>query len=204
MAKRGSYGIRSVPGEEASEKYPGFLKRPNGTYRKSRPWTNTKTGLVRHTSVGYTEKKCGACGSDHLVLLENAKRQLKFSCSKECRSALARAPDGVVCKKKQKHGEGFYVHVRMRNHPQALSDGRVAQHRVVAEASIGRYLRKGEMVHHINMKKDDNRPENLVVCSDNKEHFLAHGSLNSCVQELIDAGLLCFDREEKRYFVGSL
>ena len=50
----------------------------------------------------------------------------------------------------------------------------VLEHIIVAEKKIGRYLKLGERVHHINGIKDDNSPENLIVCKTTKEHFKHH------------------------------
>ncbi|MBU1439521.1 MAG: HNH endonuclease [Gammaproteobacteria bacterium] len=43
------------------------------------------------------------------------------------------------------------------------------------EATLGRSLLSGEVVHHINKVKDDDRPENLELFSNTTAHSLYHG-----------------------------
>lgn len=58
-----------------------------------------------------------------------------------------------------------YVRVRIPNHPRADKSGMVLEHIVAMEQALGRPVdwTKGENVHHINGRKDDNRPENLEL-----------------------------------------
>ena len=51
--------------------------------------------------------------------------------------------------------------------------GQRHEHRAVAEQKLGRTLVKGEIVHHINGDKFDNRPENLEVMTQS-EHIKHH------------------------------
>jgi len=57
-------------------------------------------------------------------------------------------------------------------HPEAKG-GYVYAHRIIMQSIIGRPLKKGEHVHHINGVKTDNRARNLALM-DGKEHLALH------------------------------
>lgn len=72
-----------------------------------------------------------------------------------------------------------YVLVRVGvDHHLADVRGYAYEHRIVAEAKLGRRLAANEIVHHVNGVKADNRPENLEVLSSAAEHFLRHRTSN--------------------------
>lgn len=73
---------------------------------------------------------------------------------------------------------GGYVWEFVGDHPLANRWGFAAQHRLVGMDLVGRPLRKGEVVHHHNERRWDNRPENLEVMQA-KAHRAHHASLRS-------------------------
>jgi hypothetical protein len=48
---------------------------------------------------------------------------------------------------------------------------RVYEHRLVMEQKLGRTLRPGEVVHHIDADRANNDPDNLMVFASNGEHL---------------------------------
>jgi len=63
-----------------------------------------------------------------------------------------------------------YIRIYSPNHPYKSKHGYVAEHRLIMEQHIGRFLNPSERVHHINGIKTDNRIENLVYCPSESFH----------------------------------
>lgn len=70
-----------------------------------------------------------------------------------------------------------YVLIRVGvDHHLADVRGYAYEHRLVAEAKLGRRLLPGEQVHHIDHDKVNNAPENLEVLASLAEHRSRHRS----------------------------
>jgi len=48
------------------------------------------------------------------------------------------------------------------------------EHKKVAQEVLGRELEHTEIIHHINLDKKDNRPENLALFNNQQEHIKFH------------------------------
>lgn len=111
----------------------------------------------RFARVGHKKvpSECIVCGKKWLGVM----RERKF-CSQKCVSGgihNGRYQDGRY---ETKPG---YVAILSPHHPNKIAGNYVLEHRLVMEKKLKRFLRKDEVVHHINGIKNDNRIENLEL-----------------------------------------
>jgi uncharacterized protein (DUF1330 family) len=117
---------------------------------------------------------CKYCGKEKKVLPVHKRTGRAKYCSLSCASKDKKGESARAWKGGKYIDGGGYVFVKKEDHPHKNKDGYVNESHIVAERTIGRYLREGEIVHHINGLKGDNRPENLVVMT-NSDHVKQHG-----------------------------
>lgn len=72
-----------------------------------------------------------------------------------------------------------YIAIYSPNHPFKDKNNCVKEHRLVMEKHLGRFLKKNEVIHHINHNKLDNRVENLQLFYSHKEHMIHHAKTGS-------------------------
>ena len=107
------------------------------------------------------ERTCEVCGE---TFVPKHTKSPGYTCSKKCNGVRSRLAV-VKC--------GEYLRVFAPEHPNASKQGYVLEHRVVAEQKIGRRLKRGEVVHHIDGNRSNNTTENLEVLTDS-QHKLLH------------------------------
>lgn len=108
--------------------------------------------------------------------------------------------------------ENGYIMRKVYNHPKANKRGYVAEHRLVYEKFLGRFLDSKEVIHHINGNREDNRIENLQIAVENSEHIKEHHKKSRnengqfvCVNPIFnDIKFRLFDKDRKITVIYTL
>lgn len=89
---------------------------------------------------------------------------------------------------------GKYLCEYAPNHPRATKEGYVYVHILVAEKKLGRYLKDGECVHHIDKNKLNNSIDNLMVFKTLADHTAFHSGKKATLEGDV---YVCNDKVDK-------
>ena len=142
-------------------------------YRKGRPyieyWSKNRKWPVR--CFGEI-RKCKFCGHYFFTTFNNIRKEHGLYCSRSCHIKSQIRENASAWKGGERKIDG-YIYIYKPQHPYANASGYIAEHRLVMENILGRYLLSEEKIHHKNSIRNDNRKENLVLFS-NSEHTSYH------------------------------
>lgn len=126
------------------------------------------------------ERICIICGK----LFETDRKTKNITCSRKC-WAKQHARDMTGKKgEKASHWKGGITYdegrknIYMPEHPNTDKRGYIKEYRLIMSNHLGRPLKKGEIVHHINGDFTDNRIENLVAVTRGQHNSIHHCSEN--------------------------
>ena len=106
--------------------------------------------------------------------------------------------------KKQRVWRDGYVFIYCPERPSSRKIppdfGYILEHRAVMEDKIGRQIIPGEVIHHIDGCKSNNKIENLLLCQNSKEHNEVHGKMEIFVEKFIREGRIFYDREKRDFY----
>ena len=108
---------------------------------------------------------CLECGKlvdkSHVGAASRKRAERSGFCNKTC-SNRWNARNRTTTKYRRLTTRG-YVEVWKPDHPMAQKSGYMMEHRLLMAEHLGRMLTRGEVVHHLNEDRTDNRLENLEL-----------------------------------------
>ncbi len=139
-----------------------------------REWMRlTRSGENNH-NYNKVEIKCYACGKSILRNPCEINNRERLSCSLECKKKIISdryQGKNHPCWKggiqNAKIGYIYKYDSTKKGHYQG-------EHTAIAERVLGRPFVRGEVVHHINLNKKDNRNRNLIICTQSFHRVIHH------------------------------
>lgn len=153
-----------------------------------------KNGYVAIVMVGWVCDKCGKEKQTkwRTVKTSRERRGEETDCCYECAQKGRPMPKGSA-DPKWKHGKTYNGYTRITRNGK-----RMLEHVAIMEDHLGRKMNKGELIHHIDMDKNNNHLSNLRVFSSKSEHVSCHNAMEHCGYALLNKSVW-FDWEKKQY-----
>lgn len=154
----------------------------------------SKADTQKYCSRACASKKvtrpCDECGKE--VTRPQSQMLKKVYCGRTCSSAGTGKTMAAMNRALNPYRMNLSVRTKLRMAHLGKGEGKAYRktfgrhtHRLVAAEKLGRELRRGEVVHHIDGNILNNRPENLQVLASQAEHINLHR------EELIKAKRKC-------------
>ena len=133
------------------------LRKPGELRRNRHSFCSIDCYRKHQAITGRAERTCSSCGKPFRGFSSLLKKH--ECCSRACSSLLRRKHHG---RKAFLDDQGYWCIT-----PKYSEDGggRVRVHSLIAARVLGRPLKDGEVVHHINLETRDNRHRNLLICT---------------------------------------
>lgn len=128
---------------------------------------------------GFVKKLCLICNSEFSVI-QSRKNIAKF-CSKKCNGLWIKKNFRMEKSPSWRGGRSItrgYIRLYLPDYMSSMDDGYILEQRYIMEKHLGRQLKKGEVVHHINGDTEDNNIENLMLFKNHSEHIKFHQRQN--------------------------
>lgn len=131
--------------------------------------TITKYSRIQHyckicnVKISRGSERCRSCGNKGRTAWNKGKNSPKTA-----------GKNSVHWKGGKRINSSGYLEIYIPEHPFANKLKLIAEHRLIVEKKIGRYLKPEEIVHHIDENKLNNKIENLMLFKSNQKHTKFH------------------------------